>query len=78
MPKYDYKCDECEAIIEVTHPMEETRDYYRCADVVLELDGTETLCEGYLHKMFTPTPGHFKGGGWGKIYGVHKGKQIDG
>lgn len=47
--------------------MAETMDLHECID---------EPCSGLLHRVFTPTPGHFKGQGWGRIYGKHKPKNI--
>lgn len=65
MPRYDYKCDGCEEVEEIEHSMAETLDYHACRN-----------CEtGFLHKVFTPVPGHFKGQGWGKVYRNHAPKE---
>ncbi len=66
MPKYDYKCDGCKVVQEFEHPMAETMDFHDCPS---------ELCDGLLHKVFSPTPGHFKGQGWGKTYREYKGKK---
>lgn len=71
MPRYDYKCDECQIIFEIDHPMEDTMDFTPCWNSIDE------GCEGYLHKMFRPTAISFKGSGWGKVYGTYKPKKID-
>lgn len=65
MAAYDYRCDICDLIFELHHPMAETLDYTHCID---------EECQGLLHKVFTPTPSIFKGGGWGKVYGTWKSK----
>lgn len=62
IPKYDYKCDTCVFVFEVEHPMADTMDFHECID---------EDCTGLLHRVFTAVPGHFKGGGWGKVYGKH-------
>ncbi len=71
MPSYDYECDACQVTFEIQHPMEETMDYFGCLN---EEDG----CPGILKRVFTAPAVSFKGQGWGKVYRVHKGKQIDG
>lgn len=65
MPKYDYKCQLCSLVFELEHEMAETMSEEPCL--------VET-CTGLLRKVFSATPGHFKGQGWGKTYRVHKGK----
>lgn len=65
MPKYDYRCDTCETVLEFEHPMAETFDWTPCL-----LDG----CGGFLHKVFSPAAVSFKGQGWGKVYRNHKSK----
>ena len=63
MPRYDYKCDSCPIVLEYEHPMSETMDWHPCP---VELrDGS--ICEGHLHKVFSPTPSVFRGTGWGKV-----------
>ncbi len=57
MPKYDYKCDNCEEILEAEHSMADTLDFHGC----------EKCNEGLLHKVFSATPAVFKGQGWGKM-----------
>lgn len=55
MPRYDYKCQECNAVREYTHAI----------DVVLpEQICDETECEGEMRKLISPTPAVFKGSGW--------------
>ncbi len=65
MPKYDYRCSECNITFELEHAMEDTMELYPCVD--------ET-CEGYLHKVFKPAAVAFKGTGWGKVYRTYKPK----
>lgn len=67
MPKWDFKCSKCGHIEEVEYSLHDEQPTVECP-----------YGHGPCRKMFNPTPGHFKGGGWGKVYGVHKGKQIDG
>ena len=54
MPVYEFRCDKCD----------------RIQDVALGFDAPkEVVCEGCSKPMFrvwTATPTHFKGTGWGK------------
>lgn len=43
MPTYDYMCDKCGMIIEVTHGMEDKLHDTRCID-----------CDGQFHKRLCP------------------------
>lgn len=76
MPSYDYSCDKCHEIFELEHSMQETFDYTVCGNRQDLGNGDFTECEGYLHKVFRPAATHFKGQGWGKVYRIHKGKDI--
>lgn len=53
MPNYDFKCNECQTTVEMYMGFDDQNVPF-CV-----------TCEGPLTKVFTPTPAHFKGGGWG-------------
>lgn len=67
MPRYDYKCDSCGDIAEFSFSIHDD----------LPVNILHLECDGNYHRLYNPTPGHFKGQGWGKVYRVHKGKRID-
>ena len=71
MPSYDYKCNYCNVIIEIQHSMEETAEWDHCPRCEENGDPEH---KGYLHRVFSPTPAVFRGGGWGKVYGTWKSK----
>lgn len=62
MPKYDFRCPDCHEEHEMTFSVHE--DHYVMCD----------RCGADMKKVFSATPGHFKGQGWGKTYRVHKPK----
>lgn len=51
MPRYDYKCGKCGGVQEV---YQEFGHNY-----------TPTCCQESMTKIYSATPAHFKGGGWG-------------
>jgi len=53
VPNYDFKCNECQTTVEMYMGFDDQNVLF-CV-----------TCEGPLTKVFTPTPAHFKGGGWG-------------
>ena len=52
MPKYDYKCETCETINELSHSMQDTGPFL-CEE-----------CGEPMRKTLTPAPVHFKGVGF--------------
>lgn len=58
MPTYDYRCDVCENVLEITHRMDETYEGDVCNGL--------TCPTGRLRKQFTPTPAIFRGSGWAR------------
>ncbi|MEA3399926.1 MAG: FmdB family zinc ribbon protein [Armatimonadota bacterium] len=54
MPIYDYKCDKCGRVFELTHGFDEK------PDDTCRADG----CEGTLRRVFSPPTIIFKGSGW--------------
>ena len=53
MPSYDYKCEKCSSVVEITRAFDE------------ESSPSCTYCQSYMSRVWTATPAHFKGGGWG-------------
>jgi putative FmdB family regulatory protein len=53
MPAYDFKCDNCNSVVEL-------RIIYGATDTPLC-----TTCNGTMTKVWTAPAVHFKGGGWG-------------
>jgi putative FmdB family regulatory protein len=53
MPQYDYRCPECSSRFIITQSFEDNS----IPDCI--------HCEKPMQKVFSPTPAHFKGGGWG-------------
>lgn len=51
MPNYDFKCSVCGVVQEV---------YKEFGD-----DSIPVCCQTSMNKLFSDTPAHFKGGGWG-------------
>ena len=51
MPNYDFKCNVCGVVQEV---------YKEFGD-----DSIPVCCQTSMNKIFSATPAHFKGGGWG-------------
>lgn len=54
MPTYDYRCDKCGAVIEISHGFDE-----KPRKTCLSDD-----CDGRLHRVFSPPTIIFKGSGW--------------
>ncbi len=54
MPTYDYKCDKCGAVFEISHGFDE-KPPKTCID---------SNCDGRLHRVFSPPTIIFKGSGW--------------
>ena len=52
MPKYDFKCDSCGVTLEKYFSFDEER-------------AATCECGAVMKQVFTATPAHFKGGGWG-------------
>jgi putative FmdB family regulatory protein len=55
MPFYDYRCERCDAVVELLHGIDEVP--------TLVHEG----CGGSLEKQFAATSIHFKGSGWAKL-----------
>jgi hypothetical protein len=53
MPKYDYQCDKCGIGVEFEKSIHE------------ETSPTCTGCSTIMSRVWSATPAHFKGGGWG-------------
>jgi putative FmdB family regulatory protein len=53
MPRYDFRCSECNTIQEHSLPID-SDDLLYCL-----------TCDTLLAKVFTAPAAHFKGGGWG-------------
>lgn len=53
MPKYDFKCNTCDSVVEM-----------KIAHDATERPVCES-CGSNMVKVFTPPSVHFKGGGWG-------------
>jgi predicted nucleic acid-binding Zn ribbon protein len=56
MAKYDYKCDECEVVLEESHPIGEAPEtsVHRCINGVYQT----------MHKVILPAAVSFKGSGF--------------
>lgn len=54
MPTYDYKCEKCGAIVELSHGFDE-KPRRTCP---------ESDCDGRLRRVFSPPTIIFKGSGW--------------
>lgn len=54
MPKYDYKCTQCDFSAVITHSMEETLAGNVC----------EKCAQGYLRRVFSPPAVTFNGPGF--------------
>jgi len=52
MPRYDYKCETCETVTELTHSMTDEGPF-PCEE-----------CGNDMKKSFSPAPVHFKGVGF--------------
>ena len=55
MPKYDFKCESCQTVVESSFPIEQGP----APAIVCEHCGNEAF------RIYEATPSHFKGGGWG-------------
>jgi putative FmdB family regulatory protein len=53
MPRYDFKCIECDSIVEIVM-IDGDDPFPKCQK-----------CNVTMSKVFTPPAIHFKGGGWG-------------
>jgi putative FmdB family regulatory protein len=53
MPRYDYKCEECQTTIEIERSMHE-ESQPMCAG-----------CNATMSRVWQATPAVFRGGGWG-------------
>lgn len=53
MPKYDYKCDKCNSVIEITRSFDE------------DSSPMCTSCNSTMVRQWSVTPAIFRGGGWG-------------
>lgn len=51
MPRYDYKCGKCGGVQEVYQEFGH--------------NDAPTCCQESMTKIYSATPAHFKGGGWG-------------
>lgn len=62
MPRYDYRCPECEEVFEVTHGMTEEPDFYcpgdECGEIVIMGDGAKLVEKPKLKRMM-PTSFNF-------------------
>jgi len=68
MPTYDYKCDQCGAVVEISHGFDEKPRKTCLADD----------CDGRLHRVFSPPTIIFKGSGWHVTdYGRGNGKKSE-
>ncbi len=54
MPTYDYKCEKCGQVFEVTHGFDEDSPDSCLSD----------SCDGTLRRVFSPPTIIFKGSGW--------------
>ena len=54
MPMYDYQCEKCGHVVEVTHGVND-KGPARCA-----------VCGGPMRKLMSSPSIHFKGSGWAK------------
>jgi putative FmdB family regulatory protein len=54
MPRYDYKCKECGAHEIIAHSFYADEQH----ECLME------TCNGIMHKVISPTPTHFKTGGF--------------
>lgn len=54
MPNYDYKCEKCGAVYEISHAFDERPRKTCLAD----------SCDGRLRRVFSPPTIIFKGSGW--------------
>lgn len=54
MPTYDYKCEKCGAVVELTHGFDE-KPRQTCLN---------DHCDGRLRRVFSPPTIIFKGSGW--------------
>ena len=53
-PVYEYKCPNCSATQEQVRSINDTVPAPMCGDCLVEMS-----------RVFSATPAHFKGGGWG-------------
>lgn len=54
MPNYDYRCEQCQITVEVSHSVSEHGP---------------SCCGKPMQKVFAATPAIFKGDGWGGKHG---------
>ncbi len=54
MPTYEYKCEKCGQVFEISHGFDEEPDKTCPAED----------CDGSLHRVFSPPTIIFKGSGW--------------
>ena len=55
MPTYEYECDKCRALIEITHYMDDVGKEQRCPH-----------CDNVLKRIISSSNFTLKGGGWYK------------
>ena len=53
MPKYDYKCEGCNSVVEITRSFDE------------DSSPMCTTCNSTMIRQWSATPAIFRGGGWG-------------
>lgn len=53
MPKYDYECNECNNVIQITRSMKDQEEQYYCPN-----------CKGLLERIWHSPGAIFKGGGF--------------
>jgi len=53
MPKYDYKCEKCGSVVEITRSFDE------------DSSPMCTTCNSTMVRQWNATPAIFRGGGWG-------------
>jgi putative FmdB family regulatory protein len=53
MPKYDYKCEGCSSVVEITRSFDE------------DSSPMCTSCNSTMVRQWSATPAIFRGGGWG-------------
>lgn len=63
IPFYDYACTFCDNIVEVERSITEEEVVPKCY-----------LCDEPTKRIFSLAGTHFKGSGWGKVYGNYKPK----
>lgn len=54
MPRYDYECSRCDVVEEYWFSFDEKPEILKCLE-----------CGKTMKQIFSSTPAHFKGTGWG-------------